>query len=41
MDLLSPSDTLTTCAYKGHASYWSAVVGEQRIEDVGLHGAAQ
>jgi uncharacterized protein (DUF427 family) len=23
MDLLRPSDTTTTCAYKGHASYWS------------------
>lgn len=23
MDLLTPSDTRTTCAYKGHASYWS------------------
>jgi uncharacterized protein (DUF427 family) len=34
MELLAPSDTRTTCAYKGHASYWSAVVGEQRIEDV-------
>jgi uncharacterized protein (DUF427 family) len=23
MDLLTPSDTRTTCAYKGHATYWS------------------
>ena len=23
MELLEPSDTRTTCAYKGHASYWS------------------
>lgn len=23
MDLLIPSDTRTTCAYKGHAAYWS------------------
>lgn len=23
MDLLTPSDTRTTCAYKGHAAYWS------------------
>jgi uncharacterized protein (DUF427 family) len=28
MDLLTPSDTRTTCAYKGHAAYWS--VGGQR-----------
>ncbi|VVJ18278.1 Uncharacterised protein [Amycolatopsis camponoti] len=28
MDLLTPSDTRTTCAYKGHASYWS--VGAHR-----------
>ncbi|MDX3191211.1 DUF427 domain-containing protein [Streptomyces sp. MN03-5084-2B] len=28
MDLLTPSDTRTTCAYKGHATYWS----------VGAHG---
>jgi uncharacterized protein (DUF427 family) len=27
MDLLEPSDTQTTCAYKGHASYWS--VGDE------------
>ncbi len=25
-DLLVPSQTRTSCAYKGHASYWSAVV---------------
>jgi uncharacterized protein (DUF427 family) len=31
MDLLEPSDTRTTCAYKGYASHWSA--GDQ--EDVG------
>jgi uncharacterized protein (DUF427 family) len=27
MDLLEPSDSQTTCAYKGHASYWS--VGDE------------
>jgi uncharacterized protein (DUF427 family) len=27
MDLLEPSDNQTTCAYKGHASYWS--VGDE------------
>jgi uncharacterized protein (DUF427 family) len=27
MDLLEPSDRQTTCAYKGHASYWS--VGDE------------
>ncbi|WP_460440089.1 DUF427 domain-containing protein [Amycolatopsis stemonae] len=30
MDLLTPSDTRTTCAYKGHATYWS-VGGQQDL----------
>jgi uncharacterized protein (DUF427 family) len=31
-DLLVQSDQRTTCAYKGHASYWSVEVGD-RLED--------
>ncbi|WP_305996111.1 DUF427 domain-containing protein [Arthrobacter horti] len=34
MDLLEPSPTSTSCAYKGDASYWSFRSGERRIEDV-------
>jgi uncharacterized protein (DUF427 family) len=30
MELLEASDTRTTCAYKGHASYWS-VGGEEDL----------
>ena len=33
-DLLVPSDKRTTCAYKGHASYWHARVGDRVVEDV-------
>lgn len=33
-DLLVPSDTHTQCPYKGIASYWSAVVGDKRFDDV-------
>jgi uncharacterized protein (DUF427 family) len=32
MDLLETSDGRTTCAYKGHASYWNVRVGD-RVED--------
>jgi uncharacterized protein (DUF427 family) len=31
---LVPSPTRTTCAYKGHASYWSPVVGGQERPDL-------
>jgi uncharacterized protein (DUF427 family) len=31
MDLLEPSDRRTTCAYKGHASYFSVIGGERDI----------
>jgi len=31
MDLLEPSDHRTTCAYKGHASYFSVTGGERDI----------
>jgi uncharacterized protein (DUF427 family) len=33
-DLLEPSDTHTQCPYKGIASYWTAVVGSRRFEDI-------
>jgi uncharacterized protein (DUF427 family) len=44
---LTPSATRTCCAYKGQASYWSAVVGDRVIPDIAwtyqqpLHDAAQ
>jgi uncharacterized protein (DUF427 family) len=31
---LEPSDRRTHCAYKGHASYWSANVGGRLLQDV-------
>jgi uncharacterized protein (DUF427 family) len=34
MDLLTPSETRTLCAYKGEGSYWSANVGDKVREDV-------
>jgi uncharacterized protein (DUF427 family) len=34
MDLLVPTETRTTCAYKGHANYWSANVGGSVARDV-------
>ena len=34
MDLLTPTDTTTVCAYKGRAAYWSATVGDVTIADV-------
>lgn len=34
MELLRPSTTTSWCNYKGAASYWTAVVGDQVIEDV-------
>jgi uncharacterized protein (DUF427 family) len=33
-DLLRPTDTATTCPYKGEASYWSAQVGGETYDDV-------
>lgn len=33
-DLLQPSDTLTECAYKGTARYWSARIGDAVVADV-------
>ena len=34
MDLLTRTDTTTTCAYKGHASYWSTSVGGEDLRDI-------
>ena len=33
-DLLQPSATSTYCNYKGHCTYWSAVVGDAVVDDV-------
>ena len=33
-DLLRRSTTATYCNYKGHATFWSAVVGDAVVEDV-------
>jgi len=34
MELLRPTETITACAYKGHASYWSATIDDTVIHDV-------
>ena len=34
MDLLTPTETRTSCAYKGEASYWSVTVDGEIHEDV-------
>jgi uncharacterized protein (DUF427 family) len=34
MDILEPTATHTSCAYKGHASYWSARVGHAVLPDI-------
>jgi uncharacterized protein (DUF427 family) len=34
MELLEPTDTRTTCAYKGHANYWSASADGTVARDV-------
>ena len=33
-DLLKPTDTATTCPFKGQASYWSAEVGGETLDDL-------
>lgn len=33
-DLLRRSETTSYCNYKGHATYWSAVIGDQVVQDV-------
>ena len=34
MDLLTRSSSQTYCPYKGTATYWTAAVGDVRVEDV-------
>jgi uncharacterized protein (DUF427 family) len=34
MDLLEPTESHTTCPFKGQARYWSARAGEQVLDDV-------
>ena len=34
MDLLRPTETITACAYKGLASYWSATIASTVVDDV-------
>jgi uncharacterized protein (DUF427 family) len=34
MDLLTPTDTVTGCAYKGFAQYWSVKAGSETIKDL-------
>jgi len=34
MDLLIPTDTVTGCAYKGFAAYWSVDAGGETIKDL-------
>ncbi|MGH4013133.1 MAG: DUF427 domain-containing protein [Pseudonocardiaceae bacterium] len=33
-DLLRPSNTVTACAYKGEASYWSLDLDGRMVEDI-------
>jgi uncharacterized protein (DUF427 family) len=34
MDLLSPTDRVTACPYKGTARYWTARIGGQEYPDI-------
>ena len=34
MDLLTPTDTVTSCPYKGIARYWTLTVGDETYEDI-------
>jgi len=34
MDLLTPTDTMTACPYKGNAEYWSVEADGERFEDI-------
>jgi uncharacterized protein (DUF427 family) len=34
MELLEPTDTSTSCPYKGNAVYWSARVGDRVLKDI-------
>jgi uncharacterized protein (DUF427 family) len=33
-ELLHPTQTATTCPWKGQASYWSATIGEREYQDL-------
>lgn len=34
MSLLTPTDHSTYCPFKGHASYWTAELGTEKLENV-------
>ena len=34
LDLLTPTETVTHCPYKGAAAYWSLVLGDKRYDDL-------
>ena len=34
LDLLTPTDTTSGCAYKGFARYWSVQAGDETLEDL-------
>jgi uncharacterized protein (DUF427 family) len=34
MDRLIPTDTVTGCAYKGFAKYWSVAAGGEIVKDL-------
>ena len=34
MDLLEPTDSVTSCPYKGNARYWTVLAGGARHEDL-------
>jgi uncharacterized protein (DUF427 family) len=34
LELLDPSEHRTTCAYKGHASHWTATIDDERHEHI-------
>jgi uncharacterized protein (DUF427 family) len=34
MDLLEPTETATTCPFKGAASYWTVRIGDREVVDV-------
>jgi uncharacterized protein (DUF427 family) len=34
MSVLKPTDHSTYCPFKGHASYWTAEIGTQKLENV-------
>ena len=35
LDLLTPTDTVTRCPYKGQARYWNVTAGGRVVEDAG------